>query len=270
MLTRLPSPLLRSFVQLLWASDPSDAPNTDQRESVLPTGHAHLVLRTAGDPVRVLRSTLDPMGSSLAYAVVGGARLAPYVRCVAPGASVGAMLWPGGIRLLFAGPAEELAERHLPLADLWGDAASEEARERIALAGPASARLDALDRLLLRRLPRMHGLHPAIAAAVAHLEASVDVGAACRRTGYSHRHFVALFRDAAGLPPKLYARVRRFQRTVARLGSTPRAAIGEVAALLGYADQAHLHREFLEFSGVAPGCYRRIAPAQANHLPAGP
>jgi transcriptional regulator GlxA family with amidase domain len=60
------------------------------------------------------------------------------------------------------------------------------------------------------------------------------------------------FRDHIGLPPKAAARVIRLDRAVSALRSgTPRVA--DVAAVCGYADQAHLGRELRELGGITPG-----------------
>lgn len=57
-------------------------------------------------------------------AIVGGARLGYYVRDVAePVWSVGAELLPGAAPLLLGIPADEIAERHTSLEDLWGSGA---------------------------------------------------------------------------------------------------------------------------------------------------
>jgi hypothetical protein len=57
-------------------------------------------------------------------------------------------------------------------------------------------------------------------------------------------------RAEIGLPPKVLARVARFDRARRLLGrSTPPA---EVAALTGYYDQAHLNRDFKEMAGCSP------------------
>jgi transcriptional regulator GlxA family with amidase domain len=85
--------------------------------------------------------------------------------------------------------------------------------------------------------------------------------------GRSHRHFIAGFRDAAGLAPKRYARVLRFQRLLAVLAATPRPAWAQLALDAGYFDQSHLIREFREFAGVSPREYAARAPASPNHLP---
>lgn len=270
MLCRAPAPPLRPFVRLLWASEESDVPEgAGDRERLLPTGAVHLALRTEGDPVRVFASTDDPEGRALGHAVVGGARAAPYVRDVSRGGrSVGAMLEPGAARVLFGATAGELAGRHTPLGDLWGGTASDP-RERVALAGAPERRLEALEAILLARLPRVRGLHPAVAEALWLLAARPDVGRAVARSGYSHRRFIALFREDVGLAPKLYCRVLRFQAALARLRASPQASLGEVALEAGYADQAHLNRDFLELAGVTPGGYRRLAPRSPNHVPVG-
>ncbi|ABC82253.1 helix-turn-helix transcriptional regulator [Anaeromyxobacter dehalogenans] len=269
MIQRLPIPALRPFVARLWASEDADAAGDAGRERLLPTGAMHLAVRAAGAPVRVYDGPDDAAGKAVGLAVVGGARAAPYLRDRSPGArSVGAMLRPGAARLLFGAGAGELAGRHTALAVLWGDAPAAELSERLALARDPARRLDLLEVLLAARLPRVTALHPAVAEALARLP-SEEVAAVVARTGHSHRHLVALFRDAVGLAPKAYARVLRFQRAAAALRGSP-APVAEIALACGYADQAHLGREFLALAGVPPARFRRLATPFPNHLPLGP
>ncbi|HZJ71284.1 MAG TPA: helix-turn-helix domain-containing protein, partial [Planctomycetota bacterium] len=80
----------------------------------------------------------------------------------------------------------------------------------------------------------------------------VDIGSVCRQTGYSRRHVIALFREHVGLPPKLLARIVRFDRLVRHLGAGGRGTWAELALDFGYYDQAHLAHDVKEFSGVTP------------------
>jgi AraC-like DNA-binding protein len=270
MRVRPPTPALRPFVRIIWATERFDPAPPTCLERVLPTAAMHLVVRTTGDPVRVLEPDEDGSGRALPPALVGGARAAPYLRRPAPGEAVGAMLEPGAAQLLFRATADELAGRHTGLADLWGDAATAEAHERLAAAESADERLAVLEALLGARLPPVGALLPAVAGALERFRRCADVTPAANASGYSHRHFVALFREAAGLPPKLYARVLRFQRALARIASADAPPLGHIALAAGYADQAHLTREFVLLSGVTPGRLRRLDPARPNHVPLPP
>ena len=61
--------------------------------------------------------------------------------------------------------------------------------------------------------------------------------------------------------------VLRFRRLLAATGEEPDRPWAQLAAEAGYADQAHMSREFVAFSGVTPGRYRRIGPDHELHLP---
>ena len=80
------------------------------------------------------------------------------------------------------------------------------------------------------------------------------------------RRFGQLFSESVGLSPKRWLRLRRFQRALA---SAHRADVDWASAAieLGYADQAHLTREFRAFAGITPSEYRRRAPVEPNHVP---
>jgi AraC-like DNA-binding protein len=212
----------------------------------------------------------DPNGRiarDLGFAVVGGARSSSFGRDIAtPSVSIGAQLQPGAARLLFGMPASELAERHTRLDDLWGvDAAG--ARDRILEAATPEARLVAFEDILAARLPRVRALHPAIAGALEQCDTIERIDGLVEASGYSHRRFIALFRDAVGLTPKRFARVRRFQAALTRAARDPQARWIDIAIDLGYSDQAHFAREFREFSGLTPEAYRRAAPDSPFHVP---
>jgi transcriptional regulator GlxA family with amidase domain len=83
-------------------------------------------------------------------------------------------------------------------------------------------------------------------------------------TGWSRRHLLTRFRAQVGLAPKPAARVLRFQRASRLLVPTavhdghpapPIPSITDVAAACGYADHAHLVREFHALAGCTPSEY---------------
>jgi AraC-like DNA-binding protein len=84
-----------------------------------------------------------------------------------------------------------------------------------------------------------------------------------RDAGWSRRQFTARFTRAAGLPPKTFARVLRFQRAKALLAAAGGPSLSEIALDCGYYDQAHLNRDFRAFAGCTP------TELMARRLPAG-
>lgn len=266
--TREPGAALRPFVSQLWTVDQRAVPVAGAVEHVLPTGETHLAIRLTEDPLRLI----DPAGTVtlVGTAVVGGARSSSYVRDVSrPSWSIGAQLRPGAARALFGATAGELAGRHTDLSLLWGRAVAE-LRERAAEAPDAEARLRILEAALAARLPRVRGIHPAVVEALRHFRQSSEVRPAVEASGIGHRRFIELFREHVGLGPKVFCRVRRFQRAVRLASRHPRRSWAGIAADAGYSDQPHLYREFVDFAGLTPGAYRALAPALPNHVPAPP
>ena len=265
MLQREPPYALRPFVSMLWAGEPS-AGGAAFRERVLPTGRMHLVFRSSAHPLRILDDPQDRRVNSFGHAIVGGARAGAYLREVLPGgASVGAELHAGACMALFGLPADVLAERHTPLEDLWSVDAMH-ACDRIFSARGSVAQLDAFADILAARLPHVHGLHPAVAAALAGLRESRDVQAMVAASGYSHRHFIAVFERETGLTPKRFCRVQRFRKLLADAATHPALSWTNLALAHGYSDQSHFNREFRAFAGITPGEYRRAAPRYPHHV----
>jgi AraC-like DNA-binding protein len=263
-------------VERLWHSDGTAAREGafTPRERALPNGSMDLVFRLAGAPIRIFADLADPLGQVFGHAVVSGVRSSYCVRDTrVPSCAVGAHFQPGGAAALLGVPADDLAERHTALVDLWGSAA-ERAREHLLALRSPGARLDALEQLLLARLSGARAPHPAVRLALARFDdarAVPPIGEVCREAGTSHRRLIEVFRRSVGLTPKVYCRVRRFQRAIeraARGGPEARPVRwAELAAACGLYDQSHLQREFLAFAGMTPGAYRPISADRPNHVP---
>lgn len=102
------------------------------------------------------------------------------------------------------------------------------------------------------------------------LENGWSVSASARDVGLSERRLQALFRSEFGCSPRTIAQLMRFERATGLIKrSVARGAQGYlagVAAAAGYADQAHLTREFRRFAGTTPGSWVReeFANVQAS------
>jgi AraC-like DNA-binding protein len=268
MTQRLPAPHLRAFIKLIWISGTREH-LANAREHVMPSGEMHLVFRLTGPPVCIFEAGAS-LPRTVGHAVVGGARSAFYAKEVAgPSASVGAQLYPGASEYLFGATSEELAERHIPLGDLWGAQAAA-ALAQLQAAPTPEACMGVLEQRLAARLPVLRGLHPAVAQALRVAHGAQRVDALVRASGYSHRQFNALFRRAVGLSPKAYVRVLRFQSVLQQshrlAGQQAPAAWADLALQAGFSDQAHFNREFREMAGVTPEAYRQGVGAHAAHL----
>lgn len=70
--------------------------------------------------------------------------------------------------------------------------------------------------------------------------------------GISVRQFERRFKKSAGLSPKFYSRARRFRAAAAALATGEKVNWADRAAEMGFADQAHLAREFSYLTGRSP------------------
>ena len=161
-------------------------------------------------------------------------------------------LEPPATRALLGVPAGELGQRTVALEDLLGPEAGLLA-ERLYGAPDPSSRFRALDEALLRRLATTGPYpHPDVARAWSLLRASggrLRVESLARTLGCSRRHLAGRFAEEVGASPKVAARLIRFEAARTRLGAAP---LVRLAAEHGYADQAHLTREFRALGGAPP------------------
>jgi AraC-like DNA-binding protein len=174
-------------------------------------------------------------------------------------------LTPLGARRLLGLPMSELTRRVVALDDVRiGD----ELVGRLQDASDWATRFDVLDAFLLARLARADPIAPELELAWRRLTATagaIPIGRLAREVGWSRRHLAGRFAHEVGFGPKVVARILRFQRVTGELRARGGNGLADIAYATGYADQAHLNRDFRAFAGTTPTDYAaRLLPGGAG------
>jgi AraC-like DNA-binding protein len=168
------------------------------------------------------------------------------------------MLTPLGARRLLGFPLDEVGDRLIDPAEFLGTAARETI-DRLQEANSQTGRLAVLERAMERMLAVADRSLPRdLVWALQRLQASsgrIGVAALAGQLGCSRKHLSVRFRREFGMPPKLFARVLRFDHALRMLRREPVASWAGLADACGYADQAHLARDFREFAGSPPTAF---------------
>ena len=163
-------------------------------------------------------------------------------------------LTPIGTHMLLGVPMHELADCVTPIEDVLGREGAE-LPERLYEAGTWPARFALLDRLLAKRLAEARAPAAGVEQAWARLvrtHGAASIEALAGEVGWSRRQLFARFREHTGLPPKVFARILRFQRAAALMADPRGPSLCEIALDCGYYDQAHLNHDFRAFAGRTP------------------
>ena len=168
----------------------------------------------------------------------------------------GVYFYPQAIPLLLGISAAEMANNTAELKDLLkGEGRILE--ERIMLAKNNQDRCAILCRFTEERLAASRVANLPVFAAIRdiiHHKPSLNIQSLSQAYYLSQRQFERQFKQYAGLSPKLFSRIVRFQSATA-FYNRPVASLGSLALECGYYDQSHFISDFREFSGMHPKQY---------------
>lgn len=176
------------------------------------------------------------------------------------GWAAGVMFEPAAGALLTGGEVARWTDAHIELADLFGPAGASLATQirAVMAADPVAAQAQsaAVDRYhdFLRGYLPVDEQGLLVNEVVAYVEDNPEVtrvADVCAHFAIGERSLQRLIRHRVGLTPKWLVRRRRIQDATWRLRSGA-TTIAAVAADLGYADEAHLSRDFRRVTGMTP------------------
>lgn len=206
----------------------------------------------------------DPAPAPGTGAVVYGVDTAIFTRrLTGAGRALGVRFRPGGFRPLSGRPVSELNDRVLPARDFFGQAA-DRALEAVLAAETDEGMIAAAAGLLRGAAPPPDPVAREVTRLVDRITRDPSlhrVSQLAQESGMSERRLQRLFGEYVGVSPKWVMRRARLHEAALRADAGKPVNWAELAADLGYADQAHLSRDFTATLGVSPARYTGHSPA---------
>ena len=199
-----------------------------------------------------------------AHRVVGPCSGVVERRLTGSGWTFGVMFRPGGFWPLLRRPLASLVNKELPLSEVLPGAAASiaNAGHLAARTGDAEPMDDALGELLTSNMEPSESTTE-LAELARDDRRIVRVEQLASAAGLSPRTLERHFSTHVGLSPKKVIRRYRLQE-VAEQARRLGVDWASIAAELGYADQAHLIRDFRAVTGEAPASYSRAETVPPN------
>lgn len=249
----VPGPPLSEFVAMFWYFRGHEVSNAKER--VLPAATVDLIIRL--DSARTSDSNIfGPRTRSVVIQTTSEQEL------------IGVHFKPGGAIPLLRFPVADLQNRGISLSDLWGEENAQRLLCMLHETPTTERKFWILERWLLRLAAKSLQNHPVVTFAMRAF-CSGPCGSAAEiadKTGYSHRHFIEIFRNQVGMTPKRFHRLYRFRRVIETVRRQTVVDWADVGLSLGYFDQAHLIHDFREFSGLTPTEYLGLRTPFINHV----
>jgi AraC-like DNA-binding protein len=234
-----PSDPLAPFVDNYWIVRWDLRGQPPHEQTILPHPNVHLVFESSG-------AGIYGVDRRLFTRVLTGA-----------GKALGVRFRAGCFRPFWGAPISQLSDRVIPATRLFGPLA-EKTRQAIMCAETDGDMLGRAESLLFSGLPERDPVAEQVADLVALIGSDVSLqrvdqlAAVC---GVSVRGLQRMFADYVGVSPKWVMRRARLHEAALRADGGEPVDWAALALDLGYADQAHLTRDFTATIGVPPGRY---------------
>lgn len=234
-----------------------------EREKIAPTGSSVAVV-VLGDPI--VETPDDGAGTPLRSE--RGFLVGPHDRPVineptGETYAVGIVATPIGCRAVFGLPPAEIRGKVVQLESVWAPAA--DLRRRLAALEHPESMLDLIVEVLNVESDLSGAGLDYVSAALELLDTNpaMPVADVADRVGISHGHLNREFTRVVGLTPRAVTRLLRLQHMLGELDVERRIVWTDLAAELGWFDQAHFIRDFKRHTGVTPSEY--LAAQRRNY-----
>lgn len=242
-----PSAAAAECVEFYWTLEDASPPAAVQ--TVVPDGRSGIILNFD----RPFESQANGAWTSQPECFFVGQLTRPLsLRPSGSTAMVGVQFRPQGAARLIGMPMAEVSDTVRSVEDLSRGLHRE--FERIRDLGTPARAVRAIDHWASGLATAKGGKADPLSDALVVIEASVglsDIGLVAHRVGWTVRQLERSFKERVGITPKFFARMQRFQE-VLRNTDEPGLNWADVAMRCGYFDQAHLIRDFRQFSGKPP------------------
>jgi AraC-like DNA-binding protein len=227
---------LRHVVACTWVSV-VDQGKFGERTPIIPDGCSDLMLCDAELPQVVGPDTKTRWAALRDGSVITGLRLRP-----------------GALRAVFGCAATTLVDQHARLSDLGATPST--FLDGLNFANDLRSRHRLLESWVRNSMHELASNDRLMLSACGMLAADtqLEIGALAKRLSWHprmlHRQFIA----TCGYGPKYFQRIMRIQAAL-RIKAPSIDRLTDIASAAGFADQAHMNREFRDLTGFTPAAY---------------
>jgi AraC-like DNA-binding protein len=243
---------LDSFVEFYWTGGFNTGRIPRFSQFVMPNGYVELIIHLTDLHCDLQSGT--SWGQSPDYTVIG-LHTRPYeVRFRSHVRTFGIRFKPEGVFNLFGVPASLFSERFEDMEFVLGRPFRDFC-SRLREAGNIHQQRNLTHQYLLRQLNDHHPEKTYLNCAAELIRNAKTASRVEELPGLvyiSRRQLEREFRDKVGLTPKQYMRIARLNAINRYLLSGSTLNLGSLSLEAGFADQAHLCREFKTFAGLPP------------------
>jgi len=234
-----PSGPLAPFVEYYWTVRWDLRGQPSHEQTILPHPNVHLVFEASGAGIYGVDRTLFTR------------------RLSGQGKALGVRFRAGCFRPFWGAPVSQLSDRVVPAVRVFGPLA-EKTRQALMCTESDAEMTSHAESLLFSGLPE----RDPVAEQAARIVALITTDSSLRRvdqlasaSGLSVRGLQRMFGDYVGVSPKWVMRRARLHEAALRADGGEPVDWAALAFDLGYADQAHLTRDFSATIGVPPSRY---------------
>jgi AraC-like DNA-binding protein len=253
-----PPPLLKNYVREFWMLENSIDDTSPKTFTVMCNGIPGLIFQEKPEAFTGFDGEQLPQ-----LFVFGQARKYGQLQGSGSFRMMGITFQPMALKTIFGINANELTDQNSCITNLTKTSLTEQLQNCSSIQG----RISCLSAFLLKQARRHEGEHKKLQYAIDALQHGSKLSDVLYALNVSERSLERLFLTHIGITPILYARICRFQTSLALLRQGTFRSLTDIAYSLGYFDQSHFIRDFKLFSGASPRIYLRKAVERMPGFP---
>ena len=254
---------LSQWVQFVWISK---GENDTTKSKILPNGAIELILNFGKKQKTLCEGTLKTDKYFTNYWVAGLQSKPIIIQSVSDTNLIGIRFLPGGAYPFFKFPLTKLSDKVEEA--VWMKEELSELRETIVDLTDLDKITRLIEEYLIKKFDGTSVTNESVmyvANQIFFSENEVSVNELVKKAGYSHKHFISLFKKQVGTSPKNLQRIVRLQRIIQMVKNKPEIKWTDVLYQFSFYDPAHFNHDFKELTGMTPEQYMSNRTFDENH-----
>jgi AraC-like DNA-binding protein len=258
----MPIPL-NQWVQFVWISK---GENDTTKTKILPNGAIELILNFGNKQKTLDKNTLKTDKYFKNYFVAGLQSHPLIIQSITDTNLIGIRFLPGGAYPFFKFPVSKLSDSVVEAT--WMKQELKEIQNTINDLSDHDKIAHAIEKYLWTKFDGSFLTNESVKYVANKLffsDEEFSISELVRKAGYSHKHFISLFKNQVGTSPKNLQRIVRLQKVIRIAKEKPHLKWTDILYQFPFHDPAHFAHDFKELTGMTPDKYLSLRTFDENH-----